>query len=232
MRPIPKKILNTILKDTIEKIHFPFLWGKETLYYLYYFQKGEENELLNSLKAYKDFQEWSNNNISKLDEFIEKLNKIEDLRDKFLDGLRHNKKEIVKLKDLIKDIEDIILKNLIPIPKDIQIPKKEILGWENFVWESLSFYLKLSRFITYSINFKVYPKISNNFYFKGKKVYIPNTPYKIEEEKEFLINLFLSWCGIPISEEVEFSLINNVYLEEKGEPQSMEIIEDIFIFRK
>lgn len=232
MKPLPKEILHIILKDTLERIYFPFLWGKEALYYLYYFQKGEESEVVSSLKEYKNFQEWSNDNLSNLDKLIKKLNKIKDLRSDFLISLRNNKKELERLNNIIKDVENFLLINKIPIPKDIQVPKREILGWENFVWESLSFYLKLTKFITYSINFKAYPKLSKSFHFKGKKVYKPNTPYKIKEEKDFLVNLLLAWCGIPSYEEIEFSLINNIhFLKEEIESQSIEISEDVFIFR-
>lgn len=233
MKAIPEEVVIKILKDLIDNLDFPFPWGKETLYYFYYFQKGEEVKILNSFKFYREFQNWSKLNPKKLNILIKKLSKIEDLRKNFLAIGRNEKKEIKdSLSIIIEDLEKFIRSNLVPIFNEIQIPKKELLSYENYLWEALSFYLKMSKLITYSVNFRRYSKLSRNFYFKKDKIYKPNTPYKIEEEKSFLQNLLLSLCGLPCYEEVEFSLLNHISLKGENIPESIEFIDNIFIFHK
>jgi len=69
MKEIPQEIIHKIMKDLLEKLYFPFEWGRETLFYFYYFQKGEEEKLIKSFKYYKAFK----NQISQKEDELNKL---------------------------------------------------------------------------------------------------------------------------------------------------------------
>lgn len=229
MREIPQEIIHKVMKDTLEKVYFPFSWGKETLFYFHYFQKGEEEKLIKSFNYFKDFQNWMIKNKSKFNKLIRKLNKIKDLRGEILVILRTTE-DLNNISLIIDDIKNLIYQENIILPKDILIPDRKSLSYENFLWEILSFYLRMIKFITFAINFDKFPKLSERF--KGKKLYKYNTPYKIEEEKNFLQNLILAICGIPGFEEIEFSLLNSISFKRESLPETLEIKEDIFIFHK
>ncbi len=229
MREIPQEIIYKVMRELLEKIYFPFSWGKDTLFYLYYFQKGEEEELIKSLNYFKDFQTWIIKNKSKFNKLIGKLNEIKDLRGEILVILRTTE-DLNNISPIIGEIKNLIYQENITLPEDILIPDIESLSYENFLWETLSFYLKMVKFITFTINFDKFPKLSERF--KGKKLYEYNTPYKIEEEKSFLQNLILAICGIPGFEEIEFLLLNSISLNGKYLSESLEIKENIFIFHK
>ncbi len=229
MKEIPQEIIHKIMKDLLEKLYFPFEWGRETLFYFYYFQKGEEEKLIKSFKYYKAFKNQISQKEDELNKLVKKLKEIKDLREKILLKARIPE-EINDVSLIIDDIRKLINKLEIILPEDIVPPEKESLSYENFLWETLSFYLKMTKFITFAINFEKIPKLSERF--KGEKIYEYNIPYKIESEKNFLQNLILAICGIPVFEEIEFSLLNSISSKEDKIPESLEIKEDVFIFHK
>ena len=229
MKEIPQEIIHKIMKDLLEKLYFPFEWGRETLFYLYYFQKGEEDKLIRSFKYYKDFKKQISKREDEFNKLIKKLKEIKDLRRNILLKSRSSQ-ELKDISLIVGDIKKLINKLEIILPEDIIPPEKESLSYENFLWETLSFYLKMAKFITFAINFEKFPKLSERF--KGEKIYEYNIPYKIESEKTFLQNLILAIGGIPGFEEIEFSLLNSISSKEDKTPESLEIKEDFFIFHK
>ncbi|MGB9767443.1 MULTISPECIES: DNA repair protein Rad50 [Dictyoglomus] len=229
MKDIPQEIIHKVMRDLLERIYLPFSWGKETLFYFYHFQKGEEEKLIKSFNYFKDFQNWMIKNKSKFNKLIRRLNEIKDLRGEILVTLRTTE-NLNNISLIIDDIKNLICQENIILPEDILIPDMKYLSYENFLWEVLSFYLKMTKFITFAINFDKFPKLSERF--KGKKLYKYNTPYKMEEEKSFLQNLILAICGVPGFEEIEFSLLNSISPKRNSLPETLEIKDDIFIFHK
>ncbi len=179
MKQVPNEIIDMVMEDLIKDMYFPFSWGKETLRYLYFFQKGEEENLLKSFETFKTFQEWSKKNEETLYKFIQKINLIKDTREESLKAEREKILEI-EIAEVIDIIKEFIHKNQIPINEDIKNLSILELGSQNFIWEALSFYLKIAKFITYSLNFYYYAILSADFKFIGKKNYQLNTLYKVK----------------------------------------------------
>ncbi|HOJ92128.1 MAG TPA: DNA repair protein Rad50 [Dictyoglomaceae bacterium] len=233
MKQVPNEIIEIVMKDLIKDMYFPFSWGRETLRYLYFFQKGEEENLLKSFETFKTFQEWSKKNEETLYQFIQKINLIRDMREEFLKSERKKILEI-EITKVIDTIKEFIYKNQIPINEDTKNLSISELGSQNFIWEALSFYLKNVKFITYSLNFSYYASLSADFQFIGKKNYQLNTLYKVKEEISFLQSLILALSGIPCKEElIVFSLPKDIQLE--GTLERKEIIwfdKEHFIFHK
>ncbi len=214
MKIIDKKIVEKILDEFLEKISFPFSWGKEALRFLYYFQKGEEKDLLKSFEEIKNFQAWINKNQNILDMFIKMLNEIKDIRVFMLIEDRKSQENEKNIIYLWENIKNLIKKNKIPLSSELLIfPDKEI-GIKNFIWEILSWYLKVSKFITFSINFNYFPKLNSDFIFKGEKIYQSNKYYLLEEEESFLKNLLINLSGFPSREGIkEFSLPHRIFIK-------------------
>lgn len=232
MKPIAKKIIEYTMKDLFYKLNFPFEWGRESLYQLYFYEKGEERIIEESFKNYKIFQKWMNSHNIILSDFIEKLKSIRDIRSDFLSFKRSSLKDLIRdLYNIIDDIRIFIEKNSIPLPQDIYIPDINILGPENFTWEVLSFYIKSIRFITFSINFFNYPQISEEIILYNNRRYFPEHSYKLIDEKVYLQDLILSWSGIPSQNYIkEFYLPKDIKLEDGLE--YFTIKNKIFIFHK
>lgn len=214
MEIIDKRIIEKILDEFIEKIFFPFSWGKETLRFLQYFQRGEEKDLLKSFEEIKNFQAWINKNQNILDILIKMLMEIEDIRAFMLIEDRKSQEHEKNIINLWENIENFIKKNKIPLSSELLIfPSKEI-GIQNFIWEILSWYLKVSKFLTFSINFNYFPRLNSDFVFKGKKLYQSDKYYLLEEEKSFLANLLINLTGYPSREGIkEFSLPHSISIE-------------------
>jgi len=232
MKPIAKKIVEHIMEDLFYRLNFPFEWGRESLYQLYFYEKGEEIIIEESFKNYKTFQIWMSTHNMIFSNFIEKLKNIRDIRGDFLSFERSSPKNLIKdLNNIIEDIRIFIEKNRIPLPPDIYIPDINILGPENFTWEVLSFYIKSIRFITFSINFFYYPKIYEEIILSNNRKYFPNHSYKLIDEKKYLQDLILSWAGIPSQSYIkEFYLPKDIRLEDGLE--HFTIKDEIFIFHK
>ncbi|MGB9857856.1 MAG: DNA repair protein Rad50 [Dictyoglomaceae bacterium] len=215
MKAIDKKIIDKILQEAFENIFFPFSWGKETLKFLYYYQKGEEKELLRSFQEVRDFQNWGNKHLRILEEFIEILNGIKDFRPFLLIKRRELLREEREIINLTEDIKNFIEKNKIPLSSDLlTFPKKEI-GIENYLWEILTWYLKASKFITFSINFNFFPELNSTFIYEGERIYQLDKIYFLKEEKNFLSNLLINLSGFPSKEGIKkFSLPYEIILKE------------------
>ncbi|MCX7845031.1 MAG: DNA repair protein Rad50 [Dictyoglomaceae bacterium] len=170
--------------------------------------------MLKVLDEVKNFQLWTNKNQNILERFINMLNEIKDLREGILIKNRKFQEEEEIVINLWEDITSFIKKNSIPLSLELLIfPNKEI-GRQNLLWEILTWYLKVSKFITFSINFKNFPKLNSDFYYQGNKIYQPNIYYILEEEKNFLANLLISMSGFPSREGIkEFSLPQMIVVE-------------------
>jgi hypothetical protein len=99
MKLIENKIIEKVLKEKLNNIKFPFLWGIETLIFINYYQKGEEELLLNSFYEIKRFQEWMDKNFLIFNEFLTLLQEIRDFRNNLLIDERLNleDKKILKI---------------------------------------------------------------------------------------------------------------------------------------
>lgn len=213
MKSINKKIIDKVFNRFFDSIFFPFAWGKETLKFLHYYQKGEERKLLKIFKEIRNFQIWINKNQNILERFIELLNRIEDLRKSLLIKNRKFQEER-ELLNLWDDITSFIIRNRIPLSSELLAFPNNKIGLQNFIWEILSWYLKTSKFITFSINFSNFPKLNLNFYFEGEKVYQANKYYILEDERDFLENLLINLSGFPCREGIkEFSLPQFIIVE-------------------
>lgn len=215
MKGIDKKIVDKFLGEALDNIFFPFSWGKETLKFLYYYQKGEEKELLNSFKEVRDFQNWVDKNLRILEEFIEMLNKIKDFRPLLLIEKRELFKDEIKIINLWENIKNFIERSRIPLSSELLTFPNKKLSIENYMWEILSWYLKASKFITFSINFNFFPELNSDFIFEGERIYQLDKSYSLEEEKIFLSNLLINLSGFPSREGIKkFSLPREIVLEE------------------
>ncbi|MCS7201247.1 MAG: DNA repair protein Rad50 [Dictyoglomus sp.] len=213
MKTIPEKIIDKVFDKFFNNIFFPFTWGKETLKLLNYYQRKEEEKLLRTFNEIKNFQAWISNNQNILDVFIRMLNEIKDLREIFLIKSREFKEELEVLY-LWNNIISFIEKNKIPLASELLNFPNEKIGFQNLLWEILSWYLKVSKFITFSLNFYNFPNLNSGFYFEGNKVYQPSKYYILEEEKDFLVNLLINLSGFPSREGIkEFSLPQRIIIK-------------------
>jgi hypothetical protein len=224
MKLIENKIIEKVLKEQLNNIKFPFLWGIETLIFINYYQKGEEELLLNSFYEIKRFQEWMDKNFLILNEFLTLLQEIRDFRNNLLIDERLNleDKKILKIWGII---ENFVIYNKIPLSKDLLILPNISLGLRNYIWEIISWYLKVIKFITFSINFDNFPHLNSHFYFEGHKIYKINKEYYLKDELSFISNLIINLSGFPSREGIKnFSLPQNIIIKNS--------IEDYFVFDK
>ncbi|PMQ01541.1 MAG: hypothetical protein CBR30_04975 [Dictyoglomus sp. NZ13-RE01] len=229
MKALEKKIIEKFLKPKIDILEFPFEWGKETLYYLYYFQKGEEALISKEQMEIRIFQEWIKNNKRDFFTFISLINKIKDFRKELLTNSIEIKSYLLKI---AKDLEEYIFLQNIPIPKSINFPSLQELGEENFLWEILSWYLKIIKTITFCINFFHYPKIHSELSLLSKThKFSPKERYSLELYKNDIANILIGLTGYPIGEEnYEIFLPSNVVYITSMDKDSFEIKDFEIIF--